>query len=243
VHPPEEGNIAMDYGGLMAATTIEVVTALHGGTVRHRTQLDIRDVGTMRNLYRLVESAACQRLGRRVVPILSSRGIVLPADDTSVSTKLAGGDTVVECNLAAVRPRVLRVSPLWGPEGGMTLVDLHGEGFEQIGMNARVAFGSVAVPCERVSGSVLRCRTPCHAPGLVKVSLLRCEPNMASAASRNVVDDDDDDQASFQFVRFESAIDAIFSTTNSFCPVRSAMRDLGPRGIKHEREYKPGEGA
>jgi hypothetical protein len=48
----------------------------------------------------------------------------------------------------------------------------------------------------------------------VRVSLLRCQDDQPTA------DDDDDDGASFNYVRLETAFDAIFATTNSFCPLR-----------------------
>ena len=53
------------------------------------------------------------------------------------------------------------------------------------------------------------------------MKLLRCEDDEPSA------DDDDDDDATYEYIRLEAAYDAIFATTNSFCPVRGAPSSRG----------------
>ena len=59
----------------------------------------------------------------------------------------------------------------------------------------------------------VRCIAPDHPPGIVNVRLVRCEE-----------DDFDEDEASFEFVRLETAYEVLFATTNSHCPVRGAAR-------------------
>ena len=89
------------------------------------------------------------------------------------------------------------------------------------GVTARVMFGSTSVPCEAINSSMLRCRTPTHEAGVVRVQLIRCEDDEPAVDG----DDDDGDVATFEFVRLETAYDRIFATTNSFCPVRSSQQE------------------
>lgn len=161
---------------------------------------------TARALYQLVQATASKRLGHRImVHLLSTDGALLPADETPV----AALGTPVHATLHEP-PRLLRCEPLWGPEHGSTLVRIHGEGFMNGMQGARVSFGHVDVPCERVSETVLKCTAPPHATGLVSVQLRRCEEEAST----------DEDTATFEYMRLEAAFDAIFATTNSFCPLR-----------------------
>ena len=191
---------------------LDVIAKMDGATVA-QDQISVNDTDTVRDLHRVVENAACQRLGRKVSVLLGVEGVSLPTDDAPVST--LQGLAVLEATLC-LSPRLLSVSPLWGPAGGdaSTLVTIRGEGLAAVGGSARISFGGTIVSCERVDATTLRCHAPGHAPGIVQVSLLRCE------------EEDVEDEATFQYVRLETALDAIFATTNSFCPVRSqAQRD------------------
>merc|ERR1740130_2122053 len=102
-----------------------------------------------------------------------------------------------------------------------------------------VRFGSVSVPCERINDTTLCCLSPSHPPGIVKVSLVRCNSishnhnhnnnrnnsNLTDNNRRILEEDDDDeelqDETTFEYVRLGAAFDAIFATTNSYCPLRS----------------------
>lgn len=170
--------------------------------------------GTLNDLYELVVTSARQRTGRKVSVSLSMDGTVLPASERPVAT--LGAEAAIECRIFS-RVKLLMCEPLCGPENKSTLVHIHGEGLDGIGSSARIQFGSALVSVERVSESLLRCHSPALPAGLVRVSLLRCENE--SAASDDAIDEDED-TASFKFVRLEAAYDAIFATTNSFCPIR-----------------------
>ena len=191
---------------------MEIVAVLpDGAVVRQCISLD--GLTCARELHALVQSAARERVGRNVTVQLSADGAVLPADETPVAALRHLRE--LRCTLST-RPRVLRCEPLWGPEQGQTTVRIHGESFEGVGASARVRFGSVDVPCQRVSSTTLRCQTPAMPAGIVAVSLRRCEDDDAG---------DDGDAATYEFVKLESAYDAIFATTNSFCPVRGARAE------------------
>lgn len=210
-----------------------VVLATHDATtVRECVPCDA--AGTLRGLYTLVEHAARQRLKQHSLSvILAADGETLPADDTPASTLVS---TIVHCNLIS-RPRLLVCEPLCGPDHGGTHVIIHGESLSTCS-SARVRFGAAVVPCvqdrQQDGAVVLRCQAPKHELGIVRVTLLRCEDDAPSEG------DDDDDRATFEFVRLEAAYDAIFATTNSFCPIRSrddsdAAGCAGGRGDTHEQ--------
>jgi len=186
---------------------LEVVATLpQGGQIRE--QLHVEDTSTVRFLHHTVETMASQRLGRRVRAVLSIDG-TRPEQEALVST--LGGNTV-NCQLVEVYipPKLLRVSPLWGPEGGSTRVHLHGDNLS-LPPSTRIRFGSTSVPCEFIEGEMF-CRTPLHPPGIVNVSLMRCE------------EDETMDEATFEFVRLEAAFDVTFARTNAFCPLRSQQQ-------------------
>ncbi|OEU12053.1 hypothetical protein FRACYDRAFT_270507 [Fragilariopsis cylindrus CCMP1102] len=109
-----------------------------------------------------------------------------------------------------------------------------------------VRFGSVSVPCERINDTTLCCLSPPHPPGIVKVSLVRCRhishsnnnnnnnninnnSNLTGNNNRIILEEDDDDEelqdeTTFEYVRMGAAFDAIFATTNSYCPLRSRQK-------------------
>lgn len=118
-------------------------------------------------------------------------------------------------------PHTTTCEPLWGPEKGSTLVLVHGEAFDLLDPRQLwVLFGSSAVPCDRVSDTLLRCRAPAHGAGIVDVRLRRCEGDGAAGAAA-AQEAGDVDLATFEFVRLEAAYDQIFARTNSFCPFGS----------------------
>ena len=81
----------------------------------------------------------------------------------------------------------------------------------------RLQFGCVTIAVASVeSDTTLYCRSPPHPTGIASVRLLRCEDEGPY---------DELDTASFEFVRLEAAYDAIFSSTNSFCPIRQGQHD------------------
>jgi len=153
---------------------------------------------------------------------------------------------VVDCQLTIVEappltrsPRLLQLGPLWGPEEGGTLIRLYGEGLSSsvaaessTSSNNRgvphVRFGSsVSVPCERINDTTLCCLSPQHPPGIVKVSLVQCgisHNNNSQLTGSNIILEDDLDETTFEYVRMGAAFDAIFATTNSYCPLRSQQQ-------------------
>jgi len=158
--------------------------------------------------------------------------------------------TVVEPPSVTRSPRLLRLGPLWGPEEGGTLLRLHGEGFlspllqrrmgevtdSSTSSNNRsvlhVRFGSsVSVPCEQINDTTLCCLSPQHPPGIVKVSLVRCgishnnnNNNNNQLTGGRIRQEEELDETTFEYVRMGAAFDAIFATTNSYCPLRSQQQ-------------------
>jgi hypothetical protein len=183
---------------------------------------------TLRELHLIVQAAARRRTGRQVCVHLFAPGggPRLAADDGLVS---ALPSTVIECRLVTTA-RVTSCEPLWGPEQGGTTVTLHGHDFDTVGTSARIQFGSSSVPCQRIDSSRLRCRTPPHAAGIIRVVLQHCEDEDATDSNR----DAEDEGATFEFVRLEAAYDAIFATTNSFCPMRA--RNATTREQMHDEQ-------
>ena len=197
--------------------SIQVIATLDDATTV-REQVPLHAATTLSILYTIVEQAARTRLNqRRVHARLLANGAVLPNDDTPTSTLLS---TVVECQLIS-KPRIEKCEPLFGSIAGNTHVVIHGSSLAGLGETARVMFGSTSVPCEAINSSMLRCRTPTHEAGVVRVQLIRCEDDEPAVDG----DDDDGDVATFEFVRLETAYDRIFATTNSFCPVRSSQQE------------------
>ena len=193
------------------ASSVEL-TVRHGAT--NTTHLLSGEVAsTHADVYQICESVARERLGPSVAVQLYAGNQKLSRDSSAIS-----GCMHVECIILS-RPRLLHVEPLCGPEHGSTTVFIHGTGFDGIQTlaSARVRFGAAEVALERLSDSILRCRTPAHPAGIVAVALVRCEDDADTA----------DDTATFQFVRLEAAYDTIFATTNSFCPLRGS-RSMGP---------------
>jgi hypothetical protein len=105
-----------------------------------------------------------------------------------------------------------------------------------------VRFGSVSVPCERINDTTLCCLSPPHPPGIVKVSLVRCNSishnnhnnshnnhnNHLTGNNNRILleedDEDEQDETTFEYVRLGAAFDTIFATTNSYCPLRSRQK-------------------
>lgn len=191
---------------------LEVVAAIHSGA-EVRERVDAAAIGTLRQLSRSVE----ERVGERIALwLFTGDGVPLPADDTPLTALPANSIVRVR-----TRARVHRVEPLWGPDHGGTTCNIVGVGFSALSnAAARVQFGAVSVPCEFVSDTCLRVRTPAHPIGLVRVRLLRCENDNADEGA-----DDLEDSGSFEFIRLENAWDRVFATTNSFCPVRRSDAD------------------
>jgi hypothetical protein len=187
-----------------------LVVITYGNATTEET-VDVARVPTMAQLYQQIEAAASRRLHSSVTAQLSRPdGASLPADETAPQHLQIPS---IRCHLHA-RAQLNRCYPLSGPSGGGTRVAIHGTGFSSVGNSARVRFGSAVVPVAEVeSDTLLYCMAPEHPTGLVRVQLLRCEDERTS--------DDEPDSASFEFTRLEAAYDAIFATTNAFCPVRS----------------------
>lgn len=192
----------------MSATMIDVVATIGDVTIRESVQ---RTALTVADLHALVVANLAQRaphLSTHTVQLTVGGSIILPVDGTPLT---AIQSDVVQCTVRCA-PQLLRCAPLWGA-GGCTVVTVHGVGLEAVGGSPRLRFGRVDVPCQRTSSTTMRCIAPDHPPGIVNVRLVRCEE-----------DDFDEDEASFEFVRLETAYEVLFATTNSHCPVRGAAR-------------------
>ena len=139
---------------------------------------------TVRRLYSIVAAAARERLGRAMRVSLVHAGAVLPRrTTTTLASHGVGEDSVVACIFTPV-PCAFACVPAAGPDTGGTMVRITGGGFSESlfgpHSGARVEFGRVAVPCWRISDTVLGCRTPAHPPGPVSVTLLECEAARAA---------------------------------------------------------------
>lgn len=192
----------------MSATMIDVVATIGDVTIRESV---LRTALTVADLHALVVANLAQRaphLSTHTVQLTVGGSIILPVDGTPLT---AIQSDVVQCTVRCA-PQLLRCAPLWGA-GGCTVVTVHGVGLEAVGGSPRLRFGRVDVPCQRTSSTTIRCIAPDHPPGIVNVRLVRCEE-----------DDSDEDEASFEFVRLETAYEVLFATTNSHCPVRGAAR-------------------
>ncbi|MEY3012955.1 MAG: hypothetical protein RIT45_1690 [Pseudomonadota bacterium] len=87
------------------------------------------------------------------------------ADDTNDASDDAG----------ALGPHLAAVTPETGPTGGLTEVELHGEGFSTA---TAVWFGdSKAIDLQLVDDTLMRCRTPPHPTGPVTITVLRSKDN------------------------------------------------------------------
>ena len=190
------------------SSVIDVVATIGDVTIRETVQ---RTALTVADLHALVVANLAQRaphLSTHTVQLTVGGSIILPVDGTPLT---AIQSDVVQCTVRCA-PQLLRCAPLWGA-GGCTVVTVHGVGLEAVGGSPRLRFGRVDVPCQRTSSTTMRCIAPDHPPGIVNVRLVRCEE-----------DDSDEDEASFEFVRLETAYEVLFATTNSHCPVRGAAR-------------------
>ena len=99
---------------------------------------------------------------------------------------------------------------------------VHGFGFTVdifgAACNARIGFGTThSVPCWRISDTLLGCRAPAHPPATVAVRLLGCEAQGQGGGA----------EACFEYRRLEHMYDAIFASTNSYCPINGGAVDDG----------------
>ncbi len=192
------------------AAMLDVVATIGDATVREKIE---RRALTTADLHALVLADVKRRAPHvlRYAVQLTAAGTMLPVDGTLL-TAIPSDEIAVTVTSA---PRLLRCTPLWGT--GSTAVTVHGVGLDSVGASARLRFGAVDVPCERLNSSALRCIAPAnHPPGIVRVTLVRCEEDEGS---------EEEDEASFEFVRIEAAYDVVFATTNSHCPVRDRELD------------------
>ena len=192
----------------------------HGDTARtERIATDaIRHYSTVRAFYAMLQHEVRRTLGDETasVQLFSEGGHGIPADETPL---LQLHTNRVHCRIST-RARLMQCEPLSGPSKGGTIVRIHGKGLLNLrASSAWVRFGTVDVPVlDVVSDTEIRCRSPAHVTGIVRVRLLRCEDD------RNNDDADEDDAASFEFLRLEHIYDAIFSTANRFCPLQEGSR-------------------
>jgi hypothetical protein len=203
---------------------MRIAVAVGGGVLE---ELPATPQWSARQLHTFVEDASRERLGKPMRALLYFDGVILPATDVPLASLGLEAESVVGCSLVVV-VQVTSCEPSVGPDAGGTMVRVHGDGFTQAAFgaatNARIGFGPAhSVPCWRISDTVLGCRAPAHAPATVSVRLLGCE------AGQN----DSDTCACFEFVRLEHLYDAIFASTNSYCPRRGvddgAQRNDGGR--------------
>ena len=209
-HPWERMHVVVEYGEETSQETVPDSV--------------LRVMPTMRLLHQHIETAAMQRLSLSAVSAQLSWPDGTPLTGASPQQLLRA---TIRCRLYT-RAQLIRCEPLCGPAAGGTVVAVHGKGFCNMRETTRVRFGCVTVAVTSVeSDTMLYCRSPPHPTGIASVRLLRCEDEGTG--------DDDLDTASFEFVRLEAAYDAIFASTNSFCPIRS-------RG-QHEAEayYSPAQ--
>jgi hypothetical protein len=170
------------------------------------------------------------------VRLLLGDGAHVPAADVPLASLGLGASSTVVCSLAPV-VQVACCEPSVGPDAGGTMVRIHGEGFTEAtfgaASHARVEFGGHAVPCWRMSDTLLGCRTPAHAPATVSVRLLGCEAEHGGSGGGGGGGGGSDASgatACFEFVRLEHMYDAIFASTNSHCPLWGGESPAGAQG-------------
>lgn len=196
------------------------------------------DVLTVIGLRDMIGTAAKSRADHKMDVILVYAGRVLPLTTETLGTFGVSVDSTVHvvCKPLVVAPRLCGSEPLMGPISGGTPVCLHGEGFTQGqgfgSSNVCVAFGSRIVPCKRITDTTLSCVSPAHPAGVVTIRLL-CR-NQRTLEMQPLFGHEADG-ATFEFVRLETMYDAIFSTTNAFCPIRQRAADA----IENENSIDP----
>ena len=204
---------------------MRIAVAVGGGVLE---DLPATPEWSARRLHAFVAEASRARLGKpmRVLLFLPT-GAAMPATDVPLASLGLHGESVVGCSLEAV-VQVASCEPSVGPDAGGTMVRLHGDGFSEASFgpasNARIGFGPLhSVPCWRISDTMLGCRAPAHAPATVRVRLLGCAAGNVNGPDSDAdadADADADGTAVFEFVRLEAMYDAIFNSTNSYCPIK-----------------------
>jgi len=175
--------------------------------------IDVNDGSTLQLLYEAVKGAATLQIGRDITSLtlyLRERELSKYSHATLSSAGIDAESTVRAVISTVPRPRVSRCEPPFGPTSGGTPVKLHGEGFiDGLGFGGpalHIRFGQQIVPARKVSDSTLLCVAPPHPVGPVRVRL-GCGG--------------EEHDALYEFVSPERMYDAIFASTNSYCPIRS----------------------